>query len=112
MMKMSLTALGRELLHRAEKEQSGRSADTVYGGNEKALRQTVIALREGHALQEHDNHDEATVYVMTGRVRLSASGDSWIGRDGNLLVLPSGQVGKLEALEDSTLLLTVSKDRS
>jgi quercetin dioxygenase-like cupin family protein len=112
MMKMSLTALGRELLHRADKELSGRSSDTVYGGNEKALRQTVIALRQGHSLDDHDNHDESTVYVMSGRVRLSAGKSSWTGWAGNLLVIPYGRVDGLEALEDSTLLLTVSKPRS
>lgn len=108
-MKMSLTALGRELLHRADKEMSGRSSDTVFGGNEKSLRQTVIALRKGHSLDDHDNQDESTVYVMSGRVRLSAGKSSWTGRSGTLLVVPKGPVGGVEALEDSTLLLTVSK---
>lgn len=110
-MKMSLTALGRELLRRADKELSGRSADTVVGGNEKVLRQTVIALRKGYSLDDHDNQDEATVYVMSGRVRMSAGKSSWTGRSGNLLIVPNGPVDSVEALEDSTLLLTVSKGR-
>lgn len=112
MKKMSLTALGRELLTRAHKELSGRSSETVFGGNEKSLRQTVIALREGYSLDAHENRDEATIYVMTGRVELSASEDSWIGRDGGLLIVPYGRMHTVKALEDSTVLFTVAKDRT
>ncbi len=47
MEKSSLTALARELLEHATTTSSGRGADTVYGGHEHVLRQTVVALAAG-----------------------------------------------------------------
>ena len=109
MKKFSLTALARDQLDRAAGEASGRSSTTVVGGHECVLRQTVIALRDGQKLDDHDNSsDDATLYVLSGRVRLSAGDDSWVGRSGDLLVVPSA-VHAVSALEDSTLLLTVAK---
>lgn len=108
MKKFSLAALAHEQLDRATSEHSGRSAATVFGGHEQVLRQTVIALREGSTLTEHDNPGEATLQVLSGRVRLTAGGGEWIGRTGDLLVIPDVMHG-LDALEDSTVLLTVAK---
>lgn len=109
MKKFSLTALAREQLDRAGSEASGRSSATVVGGHERVLRQTVIALREGQALHDHDSSaDDATVHVLSGRVKLTAGEDSWIARAGDLLVVPDA-VHALSALEDSTILLTVAK---
>jgi quercetin dioxygenase-like cupin family protein len=108
MKKFSLTALAREQLDRAATEHSGRSASTVFGGHEQVLRQTVIALREGHTLTDHGNPGEATLQVLAGRVRLTAGGSEWIGRTGDLLVIPDVTHG-LDALEDSAILLTVAK---
>ncbi len=108
-MKFSLTALVHDQLERAKSQGSGRSATTVFGGHEQVLRQTVIALQQGHSLDEHHNHDqEATIYVLSGRVRLGAGQDEWIGRTGDLLVIPNAVHG-LDALEDSAVLLTVAK---
>lgn len=107
MRKFSIDATARELLGRA-REGGGRAADTVIGGHEKVLRQTVIALATGAALGEHENPGEATVHVLSGRVRLAAGGDSWEGRTGDLLEVPDGK-HSLEALEDSAVLLTVAK---
>ena len=50
--------------------------DTVVGGHERILRQTVIAMVKGAVLAEHENPGEATVYVLRGRVRLSAGAQS------------------------------------
>ena len=76
---ISLTALAREQLVLAQNASSGRSAHTVYGGHEHTLRQTLIALVAGRKLDEHENPGEATVYVLRGRVRLSAGDKSWDG---------------------------------
>ena len=48
--KASLTALVRQQLELARQASSGRSAQTVFGGHEHVLRQTVIALAAGHGL--------------------------------------------------------------
>jgi quercetin dioxygenase-like cupin family protein len=108
MEKLSLDALVREQTSRAEQASSGRSATTVYGGHEHVLRQTVIAIRAGMSLAEHENPGEATVHVLRGRVRLSSGEVSWEGRQGDLLVVPPA-AHSLLALEDSAVLLTVAK---
>ncbi len=76
MQKFSLEALGHQLLERAGAAGGGHTADTVVGGHERILRQTVIAMVEGAVLAEHENPGEATVYVLRGRVRLSAGAQS------------------------------------
>ena len=111
MEKFSLTALAREHLDRARAASSGRSATTVFGGHEHLLRQTVVALAQGHSLSEHDNPGEATVHVLAGRVRLVADETSWEGRAGDLLVVPPAS-HSLHAIEASAILLTVAKPRS
>lgn len=108
--KLSLDALAREQLRKASAAGSGRSADTVYGGHEKTLRQTVIALTAGTTLADHENPGEATVLVLGGRVRLAGVGVSWEGRNGDLIVVPQSR-HSLEALTDATVLLTVAKHR-
>jgi quercetin dioxygenase-like cupin family protein len=106
--KTSLEALGRQLRRAAGANGSGRAADTVHGGHEKALRQTVVALVAGQALADHENPGEATVLVLDGRVRMVAGEDSWEGRQGDLIIVPPAR-HRLEAMTDATVLLTVVK---
>ncbi|MFY2861723.1 cupin domain-containing protein [Mycobacterium sp. THU-M104] len=106
--KISLTALAREQLAAAHRAASGRSAHTVYGGHQHSLRQTLIALKAGAALSEHDSPGDATLQVLQGRIRLTTSETSWDGAPGDQLVIPPSQHG-LEAVEDSVVLLTVAK---
>jgi quercetin dioxygenase-like cupin family protein len=108
MEKFSLEAVAREQAKRAAAASSGRSAETVYGGHEHALRQTVLALTAGSSLDEHQSPGEATIQVLRGRVRLTAGQVAWEGRAGDLLVVPETRHA-LQALEDSAVLLTVSK---
>lgn len=107
MEKSSLTALAREQMKLAKQASSGRSAETVYGGHERTLRQTLIALVAGRGLGEHENPGEATVHVLQGRVRLNVDGHGGEGSPGDLLIVPSAR-HTLDALEDSVVLLTVA----
>jgi len=108
MQKLSLDARAVELLERATASATGRSADTVHGGQGAVLRQTLLALTTGNSLAEHESPGEATLQVLRGRVRLSSGDDSWDGRAGDLLPVPQARHG-LEALEGSAVLLTVAK---
>lgn len=110
MEKFSLAALARQQLELAARASNGRSAHTVYGGHEHTLRQTVIALVAGAALGEHENPGEATVHVLSGRVRLSSGDNSWDGSPGDLLLVPDARHA-LVALESAAILLTVAKVR-
>jgi quercetin dioxygenase-like cupin family protein len=106
--KESLTALVRHHLETARSASSGRSAHTIYGGHERTLRQTLIALRSGSNLEEHENPGEATVQVLHGRVTLVAGDTRWNGSPGDLMTVPDSRHA-LEAVEDSVVLLTVAK---
>jgi quercetin dioxygenase-like cupin family protein len=108
--KESLPALQRHQLEHARSAPSGRSAQTVYGGHEHVLRQTVIALRAGSALDEHESPGEATLQVLEGRVTLKAGDTSWNGSPGDLMTIPDAR-HSLDAVEDSVVLLTVAKRR-
>jgi len=108
MQKPSLEAMAREIGHRAAEASSGRAAETVYGGHEKRLRQTVIAMRAGAELAEHSNPGDATVLVIHGRLRLTSGEVSWEGRQGDLLAVPQAPHA-VEAITDTAFLLSVAK---
>ena len=108
MQKESLTALVRHHLETASTASSGRSAHTIYGGHERALSQTLIALRAGTSLAEHENPGDATVQVLHGRVTLVAGENRWNGSPGDLMTIPDTR-HSLEAEADSVVLLTVGK---
>ncbi|MCU1542380.1 MAG: cupin 2 conserved barrel domain protein [Microbacteriaceae bacterium] len=108
MQKTSLTALARNELRQALEASSGRSASTVYGGHEHRLRQTLIAMRAGEWMSEHENPGEATLQVIEGRVLLWSGDVSWNGSPGDLMIIPEGS-NAVEIVEDSVLLLTVVK---
>lgn len=108
MKKISLTALMREQLESARRNPSGRSADTVFGGHEHVMRQTMVALCAGRVMNEHKNPGEATIHVLQGRVTLTSNGHAWNGSPGDLLIVPDA-LHAVEAAEDSIILLTVAK---
>ena len=103
----SLTTLVRDHLEKASKASSGRSAHTIHGGHEHVLRQTLIALRSGSGLDEHESPGEATLQVLHGRVTLVAGEQSWNGTTGDLITIPDARHA-LQAVEDSAVLLTVA----
>jgi len=105
-LKVSLTALAREHVRRAKGISSGRSSETVYGGHEHHLRQTVIGLVAGTGLAEHVSPDEATLQVLSGHIRLRAGNDAWEGHSGDMIFLPPVR-HDLQAVTDAAVLLTV-----
>jgi quercetin dioxygenase-like cupin family protein len=108
MQRVSLEALARQQLEAAGRAGGGHAADTVYGGREKMLRQTVVGMVAGATLAEHENPGDATLQVLSGRVKLSSGDMSWEARSGDMIFVPDAR-HSVEALEDSAFLLTVAK---
>jgi len=99
----------RELRPKAQEAHAGRAAHLLSGGPDSHLTQTVIAMRSGTSLSEHENPGEATVFVLEGEVRLTfEDGQTKSGRSGDILVIPDVRHG-LDALLDSAILLTAVK---
>ncbi len=94
------------LLLAARAAPAHRAADTVYGSRDTVLRQTMLALLAGTHLAEHDSPPEATLQVLTGRVRLTGQDRSWTLGRGDLIAIPPER-HSVTAIEDSVFLLTV-----
>ncbi|MCX5112923.1 cupin [Streptomyces sp. NBC_00378] len=102
-----LNALADEHLAAARASAHGRSAHRLL--HQEPLRQTVIALTSGSALDEHNAPTAASLQVLRGRVRLTAaSGDVELSA-GALHPVPQERHGLL-ALEDAVVLLTAVND--
>ena len=85
---------------------SGRSTATVFRGS--VLSQAVLALTGVSELAEHESPGAATLYVLIGRVKLTAGDEQWEGEAGDLLVVPPRR-HSVRALEDSAVLLSVGR---
>lgn len=107
MLALSLVNLASEQIAAARAASSGRSAHTVHGGHQHHLRQTLFALAAGRSLGEHDSPGEATLYVLSGHVRLATATQTWDASVGDYLIIPP-QRHNLTAIDDSAVLLTVA----
>ncbi|PLC12040.1 cupin [Kocuria flava] len=97
-----LNEIAMQHLNEARHSAHGRSAAQLL--HQKVLRQTLIALREGAELAEHNAPYAAALQVLHGRIRLTASTD---------VVLEAGQLHEIPqerhavtALEDAVFILT------
>lgn len=103
---LSLRAVGEKQLAEARSGPAGRAARTVYGGRERTLRQTVLALAGGNRLDDHENPGQATLLVLSGEVQLGTSTGAVTGTEGDFLIIPDER-HNLAALTDAVVLLTV-----
>lgn len=88
----------------ATTEERGRSAELV--AHDGPLRQTVIALRDGVRMAEHNSPPAASLQVLKGKVRVDLDNESQgeFG-EGELWILTHERHSVL-ALDDSVFLLT------
>jgi quercetin dioxygenase-like cupin family protein len=107
-MRTSLSDVAARLLESARAAPAGRAAETLQGGHNKVLRQTVVALLQGQALDEHENPGEATLQILQGTVRLESAPLTATASAGELLIIPDAR-HSLHAVTDAVVLLTVAK---
>ena len=89
-------------------DTSGRSAKTLHGGKDNALRQTVVVMLAGHRMDEHVSPGESTLLVLAGSLRLHTAERQLDAGEGDFVVLPRDR-HSVDALEDTAFLLTVIK---
>lgn len=92
----------RILLEAALAADNGRQAKLL--AKDGPLRQTVIAMRAGEILAEHNSPPAASVFLLRGKMRISGQAEALI-EEGQLEVLTHYR-HSVEALEDSVFLLT------
>lgn len=91
-----------KILEDAIASDKGRAAEILV--HDGPLRQTVIGLRNGQALAEHNSPPAASMYLLRGRVRVTGQEQSEVAA-GEITALTHVRHG-VEALEDSVFLLT------
>lgn len=100
----NLNELAESHLATARAEERGRSADLI--AHDGPLRQTVIALKEGVRMAEHNSPPAASLQVLRGRVRVDLD-DEMQGEfsEGELWIL-THERHSVFALTDAVFLLT------
>ncbi len=89
-------------------DTSGRSAKTLHGGRDKALRQTLVVMLAGHRMDEHVSPGEATVLVLAGALKVHTAERQIELGEGDFLVVPPDR-HCVDALEDTAFIFTVIK---
>lgn len=102
---VDLAALADELLARAVAGPAGRAARTLPHPVD-GLRQTVVALRSGAEMNEHESPGPATLLVLRGRVRLVA-GDETVDLGPHRISPVPDRRHSVHADEDSVVVLSV-----
>lgn len=88
--------------------ERGRSVELII--RDGPLRQSIVALRAGTALPEHESPDGATIQVLIGHLAVTGpqgSAPSAAVRAGELAPLPHPRHA-VDAMVDSVFLLTVA----
>ncbi len=98
-----IDVIAREHLSAAGGAAHGRSAAMV--AQDGPLRQTVLALRAGAVLGEHNAPLAASIYVLEGSVTIVSAGGRLVVNENQLEIIPQER-HSVEANEDSVFLLT------
>ncbi|MGH9448910.1 MAG: cupin domain-containing protein [Terriglobia bacterium] len=76
------------------------------------LRIVLIALKSGKRIEGHKTDESISIQVLSGKLRLHLPSQTVELLHGQLLTLERGLPHDVEALEDSSFLLTISWPRS
>ena len=92
-------------LHRESTWNTGHNARTLIKYDD--LRVVLMALKTGSRIPEHKANGRISVQVLSGHIRLNASGRTFDLLPGSLLALDERAPHDLEALDESAVLLTI-----
>ena len=71
----------------------------------------LMMLKKGAKLQEHHTRAPITVQVIEGRINFVAKGKTQLATAGMIVALDRGIAHSVEALEESSLVLTVGGEQ-
>ncbi len=91
-------------LRTARADAHGRSAELIL--RDGVLRQSIIAMRAGAELAEHNSPDAASIQVLVGKVIITALQDADAEVAAGTLQVLTHERHAVRALEDSVFLLT------
>ena len=72
------------------------------------FRVVLTALRANMRIPEYKTDGRISVQMLSGHIRLNASGRTFDLRPGSLVALDQGSSHDIEALEESAFLLTIA----
>jgi quercetin dioxygenase-like cupin family protein len=85
---------------------TGRNARTLM--KHPDFRVVLTALRANARIPEYTTDGRISVHMLSGHIRLNASGRTFDLRPGSLVALDQGSPHDIEALEESAFLLTIA----
>jgi len=93
-------------LRRETTWSTGRNARTLMKYDD--FRVVLTALQARTRIAEHTTEGRISIHMLSGHVRLNASGRVFDLRPGSLIALDRGSAHDMEALEESAFLLTIA----
>jgi quercetin dioxygenase-like cupin family protein len=93
-------------LHEEPSWKNGQNTKTLVKYDD--LRVLLTVLKAKVRISEHKTEGRLSVQILSGHLRMTASGRTFDLRPGSLLALDSGILHDVEALEDSAFLLTIA----
>lgn len=93
-------------LHAETTWSTGQNARTLIKYDD--FRVVLTALQAKVRIPEHKADGRISVHVLSGHIQLRASGRTFSLRPGGLLAIDHGVPHEVEALEESTFLLTIA----
>ena len=92
-------------LQRETTWNTGRNARTLMKYDD--FRVVLTALKAGTRIAEHRTEGRISIHMLSGHIRMNASGRARDLLPGSLLALDKGTSYDIEALEESAFLLTL-----
>ena len=93
-------------LHAETTWSTGQNARTLIKYDD--FRVVLTALQAKVRIPEHKAEGRISVHVLSGHIQLRASGRTFSLRPGGLLAIDHGVPHEVEALEESSFLLTIA----
>lgn len=100
-----LEVIAREMRSEGVYDREGHTARTL--AREADFRVVLVVMKAGALIKEHGAAETASVYALSGRLRLRLVDRVAELPCGQLLVLARNEQHNVEALEESTFLLTL-----